>query len=67
MKDNCLCGTSLWISHSRVQILMVVSSVQFTLYTGGFVEHTLNYTLYKLTAVFEQDVHCAALKKAFIA
>jgi len=30
MKDNCLCGTFLWMSHSRVQILMVVSSVQFT-------------------------------------
>ena len=43
---------------------MVVSSVRFTLYTGGFVEHTLNYTLYKQTAVFEQDVHYAALKES---
>ena len=43
---------------------MAVSSVQFTLYTGWFVEHTLNYTLYRLTAVFEQDVHYAALKES---
>jgi hypothetical protein len=34
------------------------------LYTGGFVEHTFNYTPYKLTAVFEQDVHYAALKES---
>jgi len=64
MKDNYLCGTFLWMSHSRVQILMVVSSVQFI-----FVYWRICWTHFKLNpnklrAIFEQDVHYAALKES---
>jgi len=46
MKDSCLYGTFPWMSHSRVQILMVVSSVQFT-----FVYWRICWTHFKLYSI----------------